>query len=258
MLRCYLKCKTMNEFVYKYVDLEGLKLILKNKTLKFTNPSDFNDPFEFHVNLVDRRLSLRHILGIYKKYDKTITREKIKRYKKEIKNNSKQSDNELFNLFEKRKKETKVSCFSEVSDNILMWSHYADKHCGVCIKFDSRLLEKSLKKDSMFCKTNYIKRIKTKKLSEHKEKAIKYWISSKGKDWQYEKEVRIILGSHKGESAPFDINSIREIIFGCNLTEDEKVDSEKLIFDDEKYNWIKTSEMIISEFEYKLIRKNRR
>jgi hypothetical protein len=248
----------MNEFVFKYVDLKGLGFILNDKTLKFTNPSDFNDPFEFHVNLVDRRLSPRHILEIYKKYDKNITREKIKRYKKEIKNDSKHPDSELFNQFEKRKKDTKVSCFSEISDNILMWSHYADKHHGVCIEFDSKLLKKSFKEDSMFCKTNYIKRIKTKKLSKHKEKAIQYWISSKGKEWKYEKETRIILGSQKEDTVPFDINSIRGIIFGCNLTEDEKIDCEKLIFDDKKYNWIKTSEMIISEFEYKLIRNIRR
>ncbi len=248
----------MNEFIYKYVDLKGLEFILNDQTLKFTNPSDFNDPFEFHVNLVDKRLSPRHILEIYKKFDPNITREKINRFKKDIKNESKQPDNDLFNLFERKKKITKVSCFSETSDSILMWSHYADKHHGVCIKFDRKLLENSFKKDSMFCKTNYIKKIKTKKLSRQREKAIQYWISSKGKDWQYEKEVRIILGSHKEETASFDINSIREIIFGCNLKEKEKIDYEKLIFDDKKYKWIKTSEMKISEFEYKLIKNNRR
>jgi len=29
-----------------------------------------------------------------------------------------------------------VSCFSQEEDNLLMWSHYADKHKGLCLKFD--------------------------------------------------------------------------------------------------------------------------
>ncbi len=30
-----------------------------------------------------------------------------------------------------------VSCFSETCDSILMWSHYADSHKGVCIEFEN-------------------------------------------------------------------------------------------------------------------------
>ncbi len=29
-----------------------------------------------------------------------------------------------------------VICFSERSDSLLMWSHYADNHNGICIEFD--------------------------------------------------------------------------------------------------------------------------
>lgn len=248
----------MNEFVYKYVDLKGLKLILNKKTLKFTNPADFNDPFEFHGNLINIKLSLRHILNIYKKHNPNFTKKRLKKHKKEIKKNPKYPVSELDHLFEERKKAARVSCFSEIFDNILMWAHYAEKHRGVCIKFDSDKLKKSFKRDSMFCKTNYSKKIKTKKLSKYKENAIKHWISSKGKDWKYEKEVRIILGSHERDTASFNIDSIREIIFGCKLTENEKIDLEKFIFNDKKFNWINTGEMKISEFEYKLIKNNRR
>jgi hypothetical protein len=30
----------------------------------------------------------------------------------------------------------KISCFSTEYDNLLMWAHYANKHCGVVMKFD--------------------------------------------------------------------------------------------------------------------------
>jgi hypothetical protein len=34
-----------------------------------------------------------------------------------------------------------ICCFSEKCDNILMWSHYANYHKGVCLRFKSKLIE---------------------------------------------------------------------------------------------------------------------
>ena len=34
------------------------------------------------------------------------------------------------------RKATKVCSFSSISNSILMWSHYADNHCGFCIEYD--------------------------------------------------------------------------------------------------------------------------
>ncbi|WP_152912534.1 DUF2971 domain-containing protein [Candidatus Rhodobacter oscarellae] len=34
------------------------------------------------------------------------------------------------------KSESLVTCFSEIGDNIPMWSHYADQHSGACLEFD--------------------------------------------------------------------------------------------------------------------------
>jgi Protein of unknown function (DUF2971) len=34
----------------------------------------------------------------------------------------------------------RVGCFSERRDSILMWSHYADHHRGICIEYETRWL----------------------------------------------------------------------------------------------------------------------
>src|SRR5580704_16264537 len=34
----------------------------------------------------------------------------------------------------------RVGCFSERNDSILMWSHYADHHRGICIEYETRWL----------------------------------------------------------------------------------------------------------------------
>lgn len=46
--------------------------------------------------------------------------------------------NTLENAHKKRiLEETGVFCLSEIPDHILMWSHYADSHTGICIKFEA-------------------------------------------------------------------------------------------------------------------------
>ena len=39
--------------LFKYIDAEGAMRMLSNATLQFTNPCDFNDPFDCHPSLID-------------------------------------------------------------------------------------------------------------------------------------------------------------------------------------------------------------
>lgn len=34
------------------------------------------------------------------------------------------------------RKNTGIYCFTKSEDNILMWSHYANEHKGICLEFD--------------------------------------------------------------------------------------------------------------------------
>lgn len=77
--------------------------------LYFSSINKFNDPFEFSFQL----------------YDQT----KIKRWgSKELAVLSILLPN-IYNYG--------VACFSRSHDNILMWSHYADGHSGICVEFES-------------------------------------------------------------------------------------------------------------------------
>lgn len=38
------RSRTKNSVLYKYLDIEGAKMMLSNKTLQFTNAMQFNDP----------------------------------------------------------------------------------------------------------------------------------------------------------------------------------------------------------------------
>ncbi|HVO75515.1 MAG TPA: DUF2971 domain-containing protein [Ignavibacteriaceae bacterium] len=89
-----------------------------------------------------------------------------------------------------------VCCFSETNLSILMWSHYADNHKGVCIEFE--FPENSPEKFDL-SKVNYCNEFPKFTIEDYrhllKEKIqnqIKQLITVKAKEWEYEKEWRLI------------------------------------------------------------------
>lgn len=94
----------------------------------------------------------------------------------------------------------KICSFSERSDSLLMWAHYADYHKGFCINYDlsvfkygdyiTRFLYPVIYSDQIFDITESIKKINTDSFNN-----IRMTLSSlvKARDWEYEKEWRIIF-----------------------------------------------------------------
>lgn len=107
-------------------------------------------------------------------------------------------------IFEMRKK-ARISCFSKRKDSILMWSHYADSHRGVCLEIEEN---RSFFKDVIYTNEKHgldlmhaTARVlagdfvgnpidySDKKFSEKMLAPFFY----KSKDWSYEEEVRCVL-----------------------------------------------------------------
>lgn len=136
--------------------------------------------------------------------------------------------------YEKLKDLAYMCCMTEKPDNILMWSHYAQKHEGVCVEYDLKLLGNEpfhildhifpvVYKDNRQYKRNFESLIKS--LDELRESIVKQYeyegeealddvlplFLTKGKIWEYEKEWRIIYTKKQ----MYDINE--EELYGCNL-----------------------------------------
>ncbi len=133
-----------------------------------------------------------------------------------------------------------------------MWSHYTDKHKGACIEFSKTELTEIFKNDSQVLEINYTDVIESKNISTDREKAIAHWISTKAKEWCYEKEIRLIIGSDPEEFQEINMKSIKHVFYGSKVLESEKERIDRLIYDELNFNWIKTSEMQISDTEFKL------
>lgn len=102
---------------------------------------------------------------------------------------------EYINQFEQDKKSDSiqsavfVGCFSERNDSLLMWSHYADEHRGICIGYN---LYNLIKNYNCFPVIYSNEMPQEKELSLDKPYSLMKYILTKYSEWSYEKEWRII------------------------------------------------------------------
>lgn len=135
-----------------------------------------------------------------------------------------------------------ISCFSKRYDSILMWSHYGDKHKGICIEFDRPKKDfldvKYSKKRCKFDLEDTTRRVLGYMLSNEEadvnDKGLIRCISKpfivKSLDWKYEEEVRCILSPNsEGVSKLEELSlytmptSITKIYVGCKVDKESEV-----------------------------------
>lgn len=131
-----------------------------------------------------------------------------------------------------------VMCFTKTFKNILMWSHYAAEHTGICIGYDYNC---DFFHGKYSC--NYSNNVGKIRKVEYTLERPKYILPSdlvndtndwfkKSKDWRYEKEYRILLpisnsnndDSHKSSVLLYRIDPkhIKKVILGCRMSEKNK------------------------------------
>ena len=146
-----------------------------------------------------------------------------------------------------------------------MWSMYADSHRGICIGFNLEKLYRSLKSKNRYNEiimliVKYSKELKPNCFFKDPFKAVIEWLRTKSIDWEYEKEIRIAFGpfvesKDKSGFVSFDLDSIEEIYFGCNMDENNRDTISDLL--QAKSLKCKQYKMSLNDNKYKLeINKN--
>uniref|UniRef100_UPI003F4C5909 DUF2971 domain-containing protein n=1 Tax=Brachyspira catarrhinii TaxID=2528966 RepID=UPI003F4C5909 len=132
----------------------------------------------------------------------------------------------------------KVGCLTSKNNNTLMWSHYADKHRGICIEYNiSKIF---IDKNSSIRKVNYnknmayeekmdyIKRFSDIRIDDKNITTLLELFCIKSKEWEYEDEYRILYYDSTSNSNGITIKlPIKNIYFGTETSEEDK----KLIYD---------------------------
>jgi|GEM_PF-1182278 len=218
-----------NREIFKYCPYKNGLEILSSQSLKFTNPMEFNDPFEFDINLL--------------KFDFNDLEPDIKKDYESIKNNYVQQYGQGIETFiesipkhkleESYKKSqldkisrSSVCCFSKEKKNIVLWAHYADQHNGVCLIFDV------LSTEPFHNHANYVisqgpviyesyGNYQPSNYLKDKLVGISKLLFTKSKDWEYENEYRYQMLDNGG-FIRFNNAFLKGIIFGLRVSDIDK------------------------------------
>ncbi|MGR5287112.1 DUF2971 domain-containing protein [Vibrio maritimus] len=206
--------------LYKYRDMSRYTLeIFINKQIFLPISSMFNDPFDAQIRPQD--------------------------YIRELRINNPNIDQDAFkaqdDFVTERLKHMGIYSLSRNHDNILMWSHYADSHRGLCIGFAPNLTHHLSNYDYPIYLRDVLYEEKHPYFETLERKLSKSYYNSddefsntiecnldllfagltiKHQCWNYEREVRL-MAEYTGLQ---DIkpSAIREIIFGLCMSEGDK------------------------------------
>jgi hypothetical protein len=121
--------------LYKYVTMDGL-LRLLNGSVRFTQPSAFNDPFELLPEIVmlinepRRDLPLQFDIAAPRRVPPVGDID-------DIPDGYSSGDPTSRNIVHDLNKVIGILCLSRVCDSLLMWSHYAGQYSGAVVEFDA-------------------------------------------------------------------------------------------------------------------------
>ncbi|GGD30464.1 DUF2971 domain-containing protein [Flavobacterium orientale] len=209
--------------IYKYVSYETAIKILESNTLNYSSPLSFNDPFDMTTSFIDCNLDAEDIALLFNDLDMPLENKQhmIFLYQKQPELLSK-----LFEeTFKDEQKNFGISCFSKSYENTLMWSHYSDKHNGICLGFTF----KDYNNENFFqASVNYVDKLVKNHIIKNTKQTMYDWAFTKSHVWQYEEEVRRIHINGNG-LIPFIKKDLYGIYYGLRVTNERIYLIEKLL-----------------------------
>lgn len=211
-------------YMYYYRPFDKFAVdILENKRLYLKSALDFNDPFDCSA------FSLRTGSPLY--YQKQLQSDLKKSY---ISDSQKQKISQvLLNRHYEDKNfwynvatgmQSKINKFGIFSfccrpDNFLLWSHYANKHQGLCFAFDMHFMPTDL---CRLLKVRYKQNRPVINFSSQEDYHLIFNVKSS--IWKYEDEWRCIIPNCAREYIPFQEKCLHAVICGIGISEKDKQD----------------------------------
>jgi hypothetical protein len=199
---------------------------LEKQILYMASPSQFNDPYDCDINydLID--YSREDAGAIKRKFIELEVSPQNRELLKALENE--QFLPELIKVAQKVfevahevfLKNSGICCFSEINDNLLMWAHYCEGYRGFCLEFRTEyepfLRLHQVQYIDAFKRIDFVNQL----LSENGE-FITDLYCTKSKNWDYEKEWRIIHHNAKTEYR-YVQECLKAIYFGPKIENEYK------------------------------------
>lgn len=223
------------EILYKYRDWTDKydKKSIENLEVFFPSPRRFNDPFDCAI-LPDPFTATEDEIGA--RAARSVAQDmpdanridqlfEIDARVKQYQNNSENPEyRENWKRDTKREMADDFGVLSLTTDptSILMWSYYADKHAGLCVGYDVRVLRETVNKvheTYALLKVKYQRDfpdLRPQDYSDTRDLVIDMLII-KAKDWEHEQEYRLILDGRNETAISLPKSAIAEVIVGAKM-----------------------------------------
>lgn len=214
------------DFLYKYRSMAspGLEELFSERKIYLNDATKFNDPFECRPALAYHQSSLKR-----QTFLKTMTRDRYpdadkKAVKKLMKGKGPMltDPNVLEASYKGFVSSVGIYCLSERKDDILMWSHYADSHRGLCLKFDASTEETIFWEAFKVIYQEEYPNINIMDMSKAEE--FRKALLTKSTHWEYEQERRILKMEQEGGPGYYRFlpELLKGVILGAQMTTENK------------------------------------
>ena len=202
---------------------------ITHQELFFSNARAFNDPFDclpvVSTNATKKEFE-SYLGGFFERQYPSITRKQKIASVKEISNDpqrnhkSKEVAQQLRAGLDQAMGIAGVLSLSKDPDHVLMWSHYADCHRGICLEF------KVCEEKGFFTEAHDVKYQPTRPVfnmitGDHHEIG-RDALLTKADFWSYENEVRIVSPKRKPGVHRYPASLLTGVIFGVNTSDADK------------------------------------
>lgn len=219
----------LSRYIYKFrafdavdpTSIERVRDILIQSRLRLASPKDFNDPFDMAAKIVieGTRGEIRQRLDtVYKDRGMkwAVRQREIARVMLNLNEGVVSKAQEWFR---DRINAAGICSFGGNPRSILMWSHYADHHRGVCLQFE---IARNLGIFALAFPVAYSEEYPVLNWVNEQEKIVDVLLR-KFIGWKYEEEQRIIIPELAGKFIGFRSVALTGIIIGCSAS-NETVD----------------------------------
>lgn len=213
--------------LYRYIALAGAGLFRAERTILhheiyLTSPVNLNDPFDCMVALDFEAPDpdwYEFLVSLSKRMQRHLSDEEHATWANGVIHSGRHREREIHSLILRGLQEHVNSagllCLTERKDCILMWSHYADSHSGICLEFANDLSDTLIGQSQP---VNYLPFYrKAHAIYDDKEAQVDRVLLSKARCWAYEAEWRKIEHETGFGLKHFDPRVLSGVILGCRI-----------------------------------------
>lgn len=211
---------------------------LRNSKIWLSSPLYFNDPFDCAINYDFETEAIWHSQYILKlligesEARKILYSEIAKPTLCIVEEIMKKHMSEPLKKFENS---MRVACFSEPDNltSLIMWSHYADSHSGVCVEYDFETVKNVVPTACIPVKYTDSYRYSIDPKNSEEGVANFFKMYTKSTEWEYEKEWRVSIQVEnvleRGRAIPIGVP--KRIYLGCRIKNRLKEDMTRFCHD---------------------------